>query len=93
MMRKPLAILTSLALVLPLPLAAQTSDTGTEQGEVAEIIVKINTPNGPKWYRLGKGVEAVDVTEGKSVQFNYLDDSIEAITVMPDSQDEETKSE
>ena len=79
-MLKPLALLTALALALPLPVVAQTA---RDEGEVAEIIVKINTPSGPKWYRLGEGVEAVDVTEGKVVQFDYLEDTIEAITIKP----------
>ena len=79
-MFKPLALLIALTLALPLPVAAQTA---RDEGEVAEIIVKINTPNGPKWYRLGEGVEAVDVTEGKVVQFDYLEDTIEAITIKP----------
>lgn len=80
-MFKPLVALAALALALPLPLLAQTAQ---DEGEIAEIIVKINTPDGPKWYRLGKGVEAVDVTEGKVVQFDYQGDSIEAITVIPE---------
>ncbi len=80
-MSRPLAMLTVMALALPLPLAAQTAQ---DEGEVAEVIVKIMTPEGPKWYRLGKDVEAVDVTEGKVVQFDYVGDNIEAITVLPD---------
>lgn len=89
-MLKPLVALAALTLALPLPLAAQTAQ---DEGEVAEIIVKINTPEGPKWYRLGKGVEAVDVTEGKVVQFDYQGDNIEAITVRPDDAGEAPKPE
>ena len=89
-MLKPFLALTLMALALPLPLAAQTAQ---DEGEVAEVIVKINTPEGPKWYRLGKGVEAVDVTEGKVVQFDYLGDSIEAITVVPDDSSDADKAE
>lgn len=88
-MRKAFAALAALTLALPLPLPAQVAQ---DEGEVAEIIVKINTPEGPKWYRLGKGVEAVDVTEGKVVRFDYLGDSIEAITVKPDDAGDTTKT-
>jgi hypothetical protein len=80
-MLKLFPILTALALAAPLPLAAQTS---TDQGQVAEVIVKVMTPEGPKWFKLGAGVEAVDVTEGKVIRFNYQGDSIEAIEVLPD---------
>ena len=80
-MFKLLPVLAALALATPLPLAAQTS---SDEGQVAEIIVKIMTPEGPKWFKLGADVEAVDVTEGKVVRFNYQGDSIEAIEVLPD---------
>ena len=89
-MFKLLVLLTALTLALPLPLVAQTAQG---EGEVAEIIVKINTPEGPKWFRLGKDVESIDVTEGKAVQFDYLGDSIEAITVKPEESSESTKKE
>ena len=80
-MLKLLPILAAVALATPQPLAAQTS---SDEGVVTEIIVKITTPEGPKWFKLGAGVEAVDVTEGKVVRFNYQGDSIEAIEVLPD---------
>ncbi|GAB4308213.1 MAG: hypothetical protein Kow0058_19490 [Roseovarius sp.] len=80
-MWKPLSILAAAALAAPLAPAAWAQ---TDSGEVAEVIVKVMTPDGPKWFRLGKGVEAVDVTEGKVIRFNYQGDSIEAIEVLPD---------
>lgn len=84
-MLKPFVALTLMALALPLPLAAQTNSDGAE-GPV--MVIRINTPDGPRWYRLGAEIEAVDVTEGRVVQFDYLGDDIEAITVVPeDAQD------
>jgi len=53
------------------------------QGTVAEVIVRIDTPDGPRWYQLGQGVKAVDVTKGKAVRFSYEEDTIDAITVKP----------
>ena len=80
-MLKLFPVIAALMLAAPLPAAAQVTN---ETGEIAEIIVKIMTPEGPKWFKLGAGVEAVDVTEGKVVRFNYQGDSIEAIEVLPD---------
>lgn len=74
---------TTLSVLFPVLTTAQT---GQDEGQVAEVIVKINTPEGPKWYRLGKGVEVIDVTEGKVVRFNYEGDSIEAIKISPEGE-------
>lgn len=83
-------LVTALALAVPLPMAAQTA-AGTDAA--TRIIIKINTPEGPKWFRLGDEVEQVDVTDGKVVEFNYQGDSIEATTVLPDDTGDATKKE
>jgi len=84
-MKRSIAAIIATALITLCP-AIASAQTGQDEGEVAEVIVKINTPQGPKWYRLGKDVQAVDVTEGKVVRFNYLDDTIEAIEVSPEGE-------
>jgi hypothetical protein len=50
-------------------------------GEVKEIIIKIQTADGPRWYALGKDLKEIDINEGDVVQFNYADDTIESIEV------------
>ena len=53
-----------------------------EGGQVKEIIIKIQTEDGEKWYRLGKDLKAINIHEGDYVQFDYADDdTIEAIEV------------
>lgn len=55
------------------------ADSGV--GEVAEILIKIMTPDGPRWYRLGADLSLVDVFEGSVIQFSYEGDTIDAVTV------------
>jgi hypothetical protein len=52
-------------------------------GHVQEIIVKIQTADGVKWYKLGKELEPINIKEGDYVRFDYADDAIESITVEP----------
>jgi predicted DNA-binding antitoxin AbrB/MazE fold protein len=61
--------LTAPALAQPLP------------GEVQEIIIKVVTEDGVKWYRLGKDLQPVDIKAGDQVQFDYADDTVEEIEV------------
>jgi len=49
-------------------------------GEVQEIIIKIKTKDGEKWYKLGKDLEPINIKEGDYVRFDYADDAIESIT-------------
>ena len=51
------------------------------KGEVQEIIIKIQTPEGPRWYSLGTDLSKIDIRKGAVVRFNYADDTIEAIEV------------
>jgi hypothetical protein len=50
-------------------------------GEVKEIIIKIETPEGPRWYSLGSDLSKIDIRKGTILRFNYADDTIEAIEV------------
>jgi hypothetical protein len=67
--------LMSVAVVTPVT-------AGDAQGEVTEIIVKIETPDGPRWYILGADLSLIDFQIGDIVQFNYADDTIESIEVV-----------
>ena len=53
-------------------------------GEVQEIIIKIETEDGVKWYQLGKDMELINIKEGDRVHFDYADDDLEAIVVEPE---------
>jgi hypothetical protein len=52
-----------------------------QTGKVQEIIIKIETPDGPRWYKLGADLSKIDVREGAVVRFNYADDTIDSIQV------------
>jgi hypothetical protein len=52
-----------------------------QSGKVQEIIIKIDTPDGPRWYSLGADLSKIDVRKGAVVRFNYLDDTIDSIEV------------
>lgn len=67
---------------------------GEAKGEVKEIIIKIETPEGPRWYSLGTDLSKIDISKGAVVRFNYADDTIEAIDVeevTPDDPPAETQ--
>ena len=76
------AILTAVLIIAP----ATAQDTNKEgagdaTGEIKEIIIKIQTPDGPRWYTLGADISKIDVRQGKVVRFNYSDDTIDSIEV------------
>lgn len=52
-------------------------------GHVQEIIIKIETADGVKWYKLGRDLEPINIREGDYVRFDYADDAIESIAVEP----------
>ena len=54
---------------------------GENKGEVQEIIIKIQTPDGPRWYSLGTDLSKIDIRKGAVVRFNYEEDTIDAIDV------------
>ena len=71
-----LATLASIAVAVAGPAIA---DEAT--GEVKEIIIKIETSDGPRWYSLGSDLSKIDIRKGAVVRFNYADDTIENIEV------------
>ena len=77
-MKRILAMATMTAMTAALIVPA-IADEAT--GEVKEIIIKIETPEGPRWYSLGTDLSKIDIRKGAVVRFNYADDTIEAIDV------------
>lgn len=58
-----------------------------DRGTVSEILVKIETKDGPRWYKLSKDkkLTPAEFGEGDFVQFDYADDgTIGAIGVVPE---------
>jgi hypothetical protein len=77
-MKRTLAIAAMAAMTAALAAPAMAGDA---TGEVKEIIIKIETPDGPRWYSLGSDLSKIDIGKGAVVRFNYADDTIEAIEV------------
>jgi hypothetical protein len=73
---KQILMLVAMTMALAVP-----SMAGEATGEVQEIIIKIQTPDGPRWYSLGSDLSKIDIRKGAVVRFNYADDTIEAIEV------------
>lgn len=69
--------LLTAALIFP---STMYADPTHDSGQVQEIIVKIETKDGVKWYKLGKEMKPFDVKAGDHVSFDYADDTIESIT-------------
>jgi hypothetical protein len=67
----------AIAMVGLFPLTPVLADSG--EGEVAEILIKIMTPDGPRWYKLGADLSKVDVSEGTVLRFVYEGDTIDTI--------------
>lgn len=60
-------------------------------GQVKEVLIKIETSDGVKWYKLGEDMEPVDIKAGDYVTFDYADDTIEEIATDTSSGDETDK--
>ena len=60
-------------------------------GQVKEVLIKIETSDGVKWYKLGDDMKAVDIKAGDYVTFDYADDTIEEIATATSSGDETDK--
>ena len=61
-----------------------------DRGKVEEIIIKIQTKEGAKWYRIGKDLEKIEIKEGDYVHFDYADDdTIESIEAEPEGETNE----
>lgn len=69
------------AMILAAVAVSGPSVAEEQTGKVREIIVKIETPDGPRWYSLGADLSRIDVRKGAVVRFNYLDDTIDSIEV------------
>lgn len=75
------AMLAAAAMVLTLSMIAGPSVAEEQTGKVREIIIKIETPDGPRWYSLGADLSRIDVRKGAVIRFNYADDTIDNIEV------------
>ena len=71
-----LVALASMTAATTLPAIAEE-----EKGEVKEIIIKIETEDGTRWYSLGTDLLRIDIRKGDILRFNYADDTIESIEV------------
>ena len=71
-----LAAMASMTAAIALPAMA-----GEAKDEVKEIIIKIETADGPRWYSLGTDLSKIDIRKGAILRFNYADDTIESIEV------------
>jgi hypothetical protein len=71
-----LAAIALIAVTVTEPASAEE-----KKGEVQEIIIKIQTPEGPRWYTLGADLSKVDIRKGTVIRFNYADDTIDNIEV------------
>jgi hypothetical protein len=77
LMSSVLASMTAAMIAAP----AVPAIAGEAKGEVQEIIIKIQTPDGPRWYSLGSDLSKIDIRKGAVVRYNYEDDTIESIDV------------
>ena len=73
---KQILMLVAMTMALAVP-----SMAGEATGEVQEIIIKIQTPDGPRWYSLGSDLSKIDIRKGAVVRYNYEEDTIDAIEV------------
>ena len=71
-----LVALASMTAAIAFPAIAEE-----EKGEVKEIIIKIETEDGTRWYSLGTDLLKIDIQKGDVLRFNYADDTIESIEV------------
>jgi hypothetical protein len=71
-----MAALASIAMAVAVPATADEAS-----GEVQEIIIKIETADGPRWYILGTDLSEINIRKGAVVRFDYADDTIENIEV------------
>ncbi len=71
-------VIAASALSLAMPAHADHA-----KGVVQEILIKIQTKDGVQWLKLGKDLQKVDLSPGDLVEFDYADDVIETIDVVP----------
>jgi hypothetical protein len=80
--------LAALALALPTAAGAQA-----DSGQVQEVLIKVRTDEGDKWYRLGESLEPADVRPGNYIEFDYADDTIETISTPSVDESEASQTE
>ena len=73
---KRILALASMALAVTGPAMAEEAT-----GVVKEIIIKVETPDGPRWFSIGADLSKIDVRKGAVIRFNYADDTIDGIEV------------
>ena len=66
------------------------ANADSKTGQVKEVMIKIETKDGVKWYKLGADMKPVDIKSGDHVTFDYADDTIDEITTT-DSSGDDTK--
>lgn len=76
-MKKGMIVLAAAALFVGFAVPALATH---DKGEVKEIIIRIQTDEGEKYYRVGEDVELINIRPGKVVHFDYADDVVESIT-------------
>ena len=88
------SLVVSIATVIALSVSA-ASFAEPISGQVEEIIIKVKTADGEKWYRLGKDLTPMDIKAGDRIRFDYADDTVEEIPVEPsdDSTEGQDKSQ
>ena len=80
--------LAALALALPTAAVGQAGS-----GQVQEVLIKVRTDEGDKWYRLGESLEPADVRPGNYIDFDYADDTIESISIPSTENEESSKTD
>ena len=60
-------------------------------GQVKEVLIKIETSDGVKWYKLGENMKPIEIKAGDFITFDYADDTIEEIATATSSGDETDK--
>ena len=84
------SLFASIATAIALSVSVSvTSFAEPISGQVEEIIIKVQTPDGVKWYRLGKDLKSMDIKAGDRIHFDYADDTVEEIPV--ESSDDSTE--
>jgi len=86
---KRLIIMFAAATMLITP-AIASAQTAQGSGKAPDVIIKVNTPEGPKWYRLGEQVEILDVTKGEVKNFSYANETVDATKVTPEGKPEKS---
>lgn len=67
------------------------ANADSKTGQVKEVMIKIETKDGVKWYKLGADMKPVDIKSGDHVTFDYADDTIEEIAPTDSAGDENDK--